>query len=197
MQTLTIPKQLVPKQLLIVLLLAAVMLATRFHHFGSAVNLPDASLAVFFLAGFYLRPLLFFPLFVVEAGLIDYATISGGVSDWCVSPAYWFLIPTYASLWLAGRWYAHRHTATWRTMTPLAVALCAGTSVAFLISNSSFYLLSGYFGRMSPGEYAGQVAYYYPPYVAMTVFYVGLAAGLHLLTVAAAKGAARSRPEQE
>jgi 4-amino-4-deoxy-L-arabinose transferase-like glycosyltransferase len=33
------------------LILALVMLATRFHHFGSTVNLPDASLAVFFLLG--------------------------------------------------------------------------------------------------------------------------------------------------
>jgi hypothetical protein len=186
-----------PKNVVMVLLLAAAMLATRFHHFGSVVNLPDASLAVFFLVGFYLRSFLFLPIFLVEAGLIDYATISGGVSDWCVSPAYFFLIPTYASLWLAGRWYAQRHAAAWRTVAPLAAALCVGTSVAFLISNSSFYLLSGYFGTMSPGEYTGQVAQYYPPYVAMTVFYVAMAAGLHLLTAAAAKGAMRSRPEQE
>ncbi|MBM3153552.1 MAG: hypothetical protein FJZ96_15320, partial [Chloroflexi bacterium] len=34
--------------------LLAVMLATRFHHFGDALHLPDASWALFFLAGFYL-----------------------------------------------------------------------------------------------------------------------------------------------
>jgi hypothetical protein len=191
MQTFTTPKQIV-----MIPLLAVTMLATRFFHFGSEVNPPDASLAVFFLTGFYLRPLLFFPLFLVEAGLIDYATISGGVSDWCVSPAYLFLIPTYASLWLSGRWYAHRHTTAWRTMMPLTAALCAGTSVAFLISNSSFYLLSGYFDAMSPGEYVRQVAHYYPSYVAITVFYVALAGGLYLLT-AAAKRAVRSQLEQE
>ncbi len=32
-------------------ILALAMLATRFHHFGSSMNLPDASLAVFFLLG--------------------------------------------------------------------------------------------------------------------------------------------------
>ena len=34
--------------------LAALMAATRFNHFGSAVSLPDASYAVFFLCGLYL-----------------------------------------------------------------------------------------------------------------------------------------------
>jgi hypothetical protein len=33
------------------LLLAALMLATRSHHFASPLHLPDASWAVFFLAG--------------------------------------------------------------------------------------------------------------------------------------------------
>ncbi len=36
--------------LVIALLLAAGMAATRFHHVGSALHLPDASLAIFFLA---------------------------------------------------------------------------------------------------------------------------------------------------
>jgi hypothetical protein len=33
--------------------LIAVMILTRFHHFGDVLHLPDASLAVFFFAGFY------------------------------------------------------------------------------------------------------------------------------------------------
>jgi hypothetical protein len=40
--------------------LAALRAATRFHHFGSAMYLPDASLAVFFLGGLYLRRALAF-----------------------------------------------------------------------------------------------------------------------------------------
>jgi hypothetical protein len=180
MMTLTKPKQLFA----IALVLSMAMAATRFHHFGSAVSPPDASLAVFFLAGFYLRPIFFFPVFLAEAGLLDVAAISGGVSGWCVTPAYAFLIPTYASLWLGGRWYARRHHETWKTMVPLAFALFVGTSVAFLISNGSFYLLSGYFGKMSLNEYAARVAKYYPPYVAIAFFYVTLSAALHALVVA-------------
>lgn len=42
------------QQFVLLALFALLMAATRFHHFGSALFLPDASLAVFFLAGFYL-----------------------------------------------------------------------------------------------------------------------------------------------
>ena len=53
-----------------------------------------------------------FSALIIEAGLIDYyATSVQGISDWCMSPAYWFLIPTYGSLWLVGRWFAHAGTA--------------------------------------------------------------------------------------
>jgi hypothetical protein len=166
------PKHILP----IVAGLAALMLATRFHHFGSPVSLPDASWAVFFLSGFYLRPMVMFPLFLAEAALIDYAAIANGVSDWCITPAYGFLIPTYGSLWLAGRWYAGRACAAWRTLVPLTGALLTGTSVAFLISNGSFYLLSGYFTELGWGNYAMRVAKYFPLYFASTFIYVMLAA---------------------
>jgi len=38
------------------LILVAAMAATRFHHLGDALHLPDASWALFFLAGVYLSP---------------------------------------------------------------------------------------------------------------------------------------------
>ena len=102
--------------------LATLMLATRFDHFGSAVALPDASLAVFFLGGIFLTlsaraSLAAFTALILEAGLIDYyATSVQGISDWCMTPAYWFLIPTYGSLWLIGRWFAPRLTKEGRVM---------------------------------------------------------------------------------
>jgi len=165
----------------IALLLALLMVATRFHHFGSATHLPDASLAVFFLAGFYLRRSALFGLYLAEAALIDYLAIAlGGVSDWCVTPAYAFLIPTYASLWFGGVWYARRHCMAWRTLAPFFGAVLLGVSVAFLISNASFYLLSGYFPAMSWTEYASRVAKYFPPYASAAVAYIALAAGLQV-----------------
>ncbi|MGH8472507.1 MAG: hypothetical protein ACREVJ_08675, partial [Gammaproteobacteria bacterium] len=50
------------------LTLALLMAATRSHHFAATLHLPDASWAVFFLAGFYLRPLWVFPALLALAG---------------------------------------------------------------------------------------------------------------------------------
>jgi len=70
--------------------------------------LPDASVAVFFLAAFYVgRTRWLLPLLIVAAVLCDWITITGRGEDFwthhCVSIAYWFLVPAYVSLWLAGR----------------------------------------------------------------------------------------------
>ncbi len=180
-------------RLIIALLLGVVMAATRFHHFGSAINLPDASLAIFFLAGFYLRPSLFLAGFIAQAALIDYVAINyNAVSDWCVSPAYIFLIPTYASAWFAGRWYASRYQPAWRTLIPLFAALATGTSLAFLISNGSFYLFSGRFPDISWMEYGARVTKYFLPYATSTFLYVLFAAAMHVMgTTAFARHAGR------
>lgn len=177
----------------IALLLALLMVATRFHHFGSATHLPDASLAVFFVGGFYLRRPALFGCYVAQAALIDYLAIAlGGVSDWCVTPAYAFLIPTYASLWFGGVWYAQRHRMEWRMLAPFFGAVLLGVSAAFLISNASFYLLSGYFPAMSWAEYASRVAKYFPPYASAAVAYIVLAAALHVLATYAAPRSQRT-----
>ncbi len=169
-------------QTTLALLLALLMVATRFHHFGSATHLPDASLAVFFLGGFYLRRSALLGCYLAEAALIDYLAIAfGGVSDWCVTPAYAFLVPAYASLWLGGAWYARHHRMAWGTLVPFAGAVALGVSAAFLISNASFYFLSGYFPEMSWMEYAYRVARYFPPYASAAAAYIVLAAGLHVL----------------
>lgn len=181
------------RRLSVALALALLMAATRFHHFGDLTHLPDASLAVFLLGGFYLRGLRAFVCYLAEAALIDYLAIAyGGVSDWCVTPAYAFLIPTYGSVWFAGLWYARRSSFEWRTAGPLLGALLAGVSAAFLISNGSFYLLAGYFSDMSWTEYAARVAKYYPPYLSGALMYVVLAAGVHALCVALARSSQRA-----
>ena len=82
--------------------LALLIAATRSHHFATALHLPDASWAVFFLAGFYLRPLWMFPALMALAGVSDYMAIAWfGVSDFCMSPAYGFLLLAYGALWIA------------------------------------------------------------------------------------------------
>ena len=74
--------------------LAMAMAATRFHHEGTAFALPDASLAVFFLAGAFLSTSGVFIGLLALAGIIDYLAVTSlGVSDYCFSPAYAFMAP--------------------------------------------------------------------------------------------------------
>ncbi|MBK8338339.1 MAG: hypothetical protein IPL03_17990 [Sterolibacteriaceae bacterium] len=167
-------------------LLALMMAATRYHHFGSALHLPDASLAVFFAAGFYLRQRWPLALLLGEAALIDYlATGASGAGGWCISPAYPFLIPAYAAMWLGGRWYSARHDTGWPAVTALVTVLAIAGSAAFLISNGSFYLLSGAFPDLSWAQFTARAALYYWPYLSSAFVYLASIALVHTLVVAA------------
>jgi len=179
--------QLQTKQLGMFAALALLMAATRGSHFGSSFSLPDATLAVFLLAGFFMprftfTALLAFVFLLLEAGGIDYYAINAaGVSDWCVTPAYWFLIPTYASMWLGGRWFATREQYTLSSLALFGGVSWLATTAAFLISNGSFFLLSGRYSEMSVAEYSGRVAQYYTPYLAGSLIYLALAAVVYIL----------------
>ena len=170
---------------LILSALALLMAATRYNHFGTAVSLPDASLAVFFLGGLYLARAgrgawLAFTFLLLEAwGMDYYATAFRGVSDWCVTPAYSFLILTYASLWQGGRWLAARLASGQTGMAVVAGSALGSVALAFLISNASFYLLAGYFSEMGAAEYASAVARYFLPYLGSAALYLLPAAALH------------------
>lgn len=152
--------------------LMALMAATRFNHFGSALALPDASLAVFFLAGLWLGGRYLFALLLAEAGLIDYLAINHlGVSDYCISPAYGFLILAYGAMWLGGKWC--RRFAGFSGLASLqqVMALTVSTSVAFLISNGSFYLLTDKVASRSWEQYSQTVSDYFPAYLTSTLIY--------------------------
>ena len=191
--------QLQNRQVGIFAALVLLMAATRFYsHYGSAVSLPDASLAVFFLAGFYLARLAWpaivaFVLLLLVAGGIDYYAIAfRGVSDACISPAYWFLIPTYACVWYAGRWFAARQQMNWTSLGLLATVAWGSITAAFLISNTSYYLLSGRFTDLGLMQYAERVAKYYPQYLSCTLLYLTCAAMLHVLLSNLGKDTAHS-----
>ena len=180
------------KTFTIFIALVALMAATRMDHFGTALHLPDASLAIFLLAGFYL-PRWVFPVLLVEAGLVDYLAIYfGGVDGWCFSPAYWFLIPTYFVLWFAGRFYAARHQFTLRSLGELVGIALAATAVAFVISNASFYLMADYFSSMSAVQYSSQVTQYFLPYLQSSFLYLTLAVLLHVLAIQISRHAAEA-----
>lgn len=158
---------------LLPLALMAIMALTRVHHFGDAFSLPDASLAVFFLAGLGLSSLWFFALLLLEAGVIDYLAITQfSVSDFCISPAYACLIPTYAAMWFGGR-YCKAFTSLTFLSSLKAFGLAAiATTIAFIASNGSFYLFSDKFGQLSWSQYLAQSAQYYPQYVSSALIYI-------------------------
>ncbi|MBM4206522.1 MAG: hypothetical protein FJ190_00445 [Gammaproteobacteria bacterium] len=162
------------------LILIGLMALTRFNHFGTAFSLPDASLAVFFFAGLGVTGYWFLAVLLMEAGLIDYLAISQmAVSDFCITPAYAFLIPAYAVMWWAGRYC--KACADWQVASTLKafVALGVAVSLSFLISNGSFYLVSGSFGAPGLDKYLEQLVHYYPPYLMSTLVYGVAGLALH------------------
>lgn len=165
--------------------LVVLMALTRYNHFGSSVALPDASYAVYFLGGLFLGRarggLTILALFLIEAALVDFYAINfQGVSGWCVTSAYGFLVFAYSALWYVGRWYAPRHNLSAKGLVGLVAAGAVAGSLAFVIANVSFYLLAGYFGSMGVMEFASSVAQYYGSYVAVAVIYIGCAAILQM-----------------
>lgn len=174
--------------------LMLLMLLTRSSHAGTTVDLPDASWAVFFVAAFYLRSAALFPLFMLAAWLIDLSAVElGGVSDFCLTPAYLTLVPAYGALWLSGSWYAGVHRERLSTILPLAGAFVVGTALCELLSSGGFYLFSGYFGEPSWGEYVTRTITYFPSFLATAALYLSLAACAHLFA-RAYSGRAYGRP---
>ncbi|MCX7099808.1 MAG: hypothetical protein NTV43_18090 [Methylococcales bacterium] len=105
------------------------------------------------------------------------AIINEPSSSYCVSPAYIFLLPTYAVMWITGRdLAASKQTPSFKLgkIPEFTAWLTLATILAFLISNASFYWLSGYFKQLSWIDYAVRVADYLPTYVGSSLVY-GLA----------------------
>ncbi|MDE2156320.1 MAG: hypothetical protein KGJ32_10570 [Xanthomonadaceae bacterium] len=172
--------------------LALAMAATRMHHFGA---LPDASWGVFFLAGFWLRGSArwAFALLIAEAVLIDFLVITGqGMDFWshyCISPAYWFMPVYFGALWFGGSTLARRQPGRGLSAPGLAVAtLLASEAACYLISNGSFYWLSG--SVPLPRSFASwlvNLGDWYLPFLGTTALYVGIGAALHVLAVQLAR----------
>jgi hypothetical protein len=160
------------------------MWATRGHHFASLSHLPDASWAIFFLVGFYLRRQIWLPAFLAQAALIDCLAITqDGVSNYCMTPAYIFLLPAYASLWLAGRWYAGRFKLDIPSMGRFIASATISAFACEVISSGSFYFLGGRFTDTSLAEFFTRLVKYFPSDLAVIALYLGCAALVHLLIV--------------
>jgi hypothetical protein len=169
------------KQLGIGAALALLVAATHGHHFASALHLPPATWAVFFLAGFYVRRAWIFAALLAEVVLIDYVAVTaGGVSAFCLSPAYGFMLPAYGTLWLAGRWYAARYSFNAGTLPALGASLLVSVTFAEIFSSGGFYLFSGRFADTGLTEFGGRLVQYFPYSVQSFAFWIALALAVHI-----------------
>lgn len=169
-------------QIVIAALLTLLMILTRSHHFASVHHLADASWAIFFLAGIYLRSSWSLAAFFALSWGLDFAAYTwGGVSSFCLTPAYVFLLPAYGSLWLAGRWFAQRYQFSWRTAAPLAASSFAGLTLCELFSSGGFYFFSGRFTDTTIAEFGTRLMTYFPLYAETFATYLGIAIVLHSL----------------
>lgn len=168
-------------QIIIGSILMVLMIITRSHHFAAMHTLPGASWVVFFLAGVYLRSALPLLGFFVLTWILDFAAYASGdgVSDYCLTYAYAFLMPAYASLWLAGRWYAYQYQFTWRTLQPLLWSMTAGLVLCELFSSGGFYFFSDRFANTTLIEFSQRVISYFPLYVGSFLFYIMTAIIIH------------------
>ena len=167
-------------------LLAIVMAATRFSPVAGITHLQDASWAVFFVAGFYLANqwCWVFPALMAEAVLIDYVAIRYlGVSNYCVTVAYWFLVPSYAALWLSGSWLRRHHSIDMRGFTLLAASLGGAVSLCFFISNASFYWIGARVAERTWDGWLANFSAWYWPFLRVPLVYVGVAALIHVIVV--------------
>lgn len=173
--------------------LAVLVLATHGHHFASVLHLPPATWAVFFLAGFYLLSSWMFGALVAGIAALDYFAITqGGVSAYCVSAAYGFLLPAYGALWLAGRWFAKHYSLSFKAVPALVASLAVGVTLAELCTSGGFYFFSGRFTDTSLSEFGSRLAKYFPGTLEAFLFWIGIAVVVH---VALAMVAGRARKQ--
>lgn len=173
-------------QILIGIVLSGLIIATRGHHFASINALPSASLAVFFLAGLYLRPAMMFPaLLALCTGLDLYSVYFQGVSNFCVTPAYGFLLPAYGTMWLAGRWFAKRYSFGFNALLPLVGSVAVAAPISELFSSGGFYFFGGRYPDPTLSVFGERLMKYFPHQLENIGFWLGVALITHLAFVLA------------
>lgn len=184
------------QRLLILTLLGALMAATRINHFAP---IPDASWAVFFIGGFYLSTWTrwAFPTLMALAVAVDYAVITrSGTSFWshyCVSPAYWCLVPAYFAMWAGGLWLQRQQVATnLRSLGQLAASFVTAVVVCQLVAQGSFYWVSASVANPTLAGWWQNYADWLLPYMTSAAIYVGIAAVVHVAVTQLARAGAGS-----
>ncbi|MGH8053147.1 MAG: hypothetical protein ACREP4_04350 [Stenotrophomonas sp.] len=185
------------QRLFVLSLLVLLMAGTRINHFAP---IPDASWAVFFIGGFYLRNWTrwAFPLLMGLAVVVDWAVISSqGMSFWqhyCVSAAYWMLIPAYFAMW-AGGMLLRRHykRASLQSLGLLAATLIGSVALCHLIAQGSFYWISASVAEPTFAGWAKNYADWLLPYLRTAALYTGVAALVQVAVEVVGKQSATGR----
>ncbi|WP_305806326.1 hypothetical protein [Stenotrophomonas sp. YIM B06876] len=163
------------QRVFILSVLVLLMAGTRINHFAP---LPDASWAVFFIGGFYLRSWTrwAFPALMALAVAVDWAVISHqGLDFWqhyCVSAAYWMLIPAYFAMWAGGSLLRRSYTgACWSSLGRFAMTLIASVALCHLIAQGSFYWISASVSEPTFAGWAKNYSDWLLPYLRSAALY--------------------------
>lgn len=176
------PRNITTQSLTIGLVIALMVIVTRGHHFASIDFLPSASYAAFFIAGYYLRStLMFVALLALCAGLDLAAVTWGGVSNFCVTPAYGFLLPAYGTMWLAGRWTAANTSWQLSSVFKLTGVVVVASAIAELFSSGGFYFFGGRYPDPSFAEFVPRLVKYFPKQLEAIAFWVVVALIAHVV----------------
>jgi len=152
--------------------LLALMALTRTEYPDFSVIIPDASWAVFLLAGFFLRQARYFIIFALAAwGLDIFAFRADLAAAYCFTPGYIALVFTWMALWFGGRLVNADSARAPLLLTAVALPTAF---VAFVISNLGYYLYSVYGETMTAMEYSIAIAKYLPWFEATTAAYASL-----------------------
>jgi hypothetical protein len=136
---------------------------------------------MFWLSGVFAIRWWWTAIFMIAAAIVDYVVISHGVSGYCVTAAYPFLIPAYLSLWSSGRWVSQALSIEWRSLLRIALSVLNGVTIAFIISNYSFYVFSGNFASLSTWQYTQATVQYWPAYLLHTAVYAMTGLLIHFI----------------
>jgi len=92
----------------------------------------------------------------------------------CITTSYPALVLSYGAMFVVGYYSKPKWQETsWQiNIIKVALALFIASSIAFFISNGSYYALSGKFPVLSWAEYATRVDKYYFRSISNPVFYV-------------------------
>lgn len=177
--------------------LAALMVFTRSGHLGTAWSPPDASWAVLYLAGFYFgrewRWAL--PTLICTATAVDCVVIRDfGISSYCVTGAYAFILPAYAMLWLGGAWLRREYRQEGLDALRCAASFAVAASLCFLTTNASFYWLGGRVSEPSLAGWSANFAEWYPGFLGLSFIYIAMAAVLHAVLGRSRASAAQHLP---